>query len=98
MALYKKDPGATLDFAFNWNPTTSPWLATGETIASYTITPQTGITLETVAPHAHSQTAGKVTYWLSGGTNESTYEVSCLIVTSASRTDKRTMKISVRDR
>ena len=105
MSIYKKDPNATLDYFFDWKPltngfhgATSDWLASGETISSYTITAETGITLNTVAPHAHSQTGGKVTYWLSGGTSETTYTIACLIVTSASRTDERTMRISVKDR
>jgi hypothetical protein len=98
MSLYKKDPHATLDFAFDWNDTTSPWLATGETITTYTITAQEGITLETVAPHAQSQASGKVTFWLSGGTAETTYTIACKIVTSASRTDERTMRVTVKDR
>ena len=105
MSLYKKDPGSTLDFAFDWKPltngqvgATSDWLASGETIDDYTITAEAGITLETAAPHAQSESGGKVTYWLSGGTAETTYTVACKIETSADRTDKRTMRISVKDR
>jgi hypothetical protein len=105
MSIHIKDPDATLDFAFDWagltNGTegaTSDWLATGETISSYTITAQEGITLETVAPHAQSESGGKVTYWLSGGTAGNWYTVACKIVTSASRTDERTMQIQVKNR
>jgi hypothetical protein len=91
---YKKDPDATLDFAFNW----SDWLATGETISSYTITAQDGITLETAAPHEQSESNGKVTFWLSGGTANTWYTVACKIITNAGRTDERTMNILVLDR
>ena len=90
MALYIKDPNAVLDFAFNWNDSTSPWLATGETISSHTVTVETGITKD-----SDSEAAGKVTVWLSGGTAGNWYTVACRIVTSAGRTDERTMRIQV---
>jgi hypothetical protein len=105
MSLYVKDPGSTLDFAFDWkgltNGTTgatTDWLASGETISSYTLTVPTGITLETAAPHAQSESGGKITYWLSGGTANTWYTVVCKIVTSAARTDERTMQIQVKNR
>jgi hypothetical protein len=93
MALYIKDPNAVLDFAFDWNDSTSPWLATNETISSHTVTVETGITKD-----SDSEAAGKVTVWLSGGTAGTTYNVACRIVTSASRTDERTIKIRVLQR
>ena len=39
---YKKDPSAILDWAFDWMTRAEPWLATGESISSYTITADTG--------------------------------------------------------
>ena len=90
---FVKDPNAVLDWAFDWNDSTSPWLATGETISSYTVTVDTGITKD-----SDSQSSGKVTVWLSGGTEGTTYDVACKIVTSASRTDERTIKIRVTQR
>ena len=55
-----KDPSAVLDYVFDW----TEWLATGETIADYTITADTGITVD-----SSTKTTGKVTIvWLSGGT------------------------------
>ena len=89
MSLFKKDPNAVLDFAFDW----SSWLATGETISSRTITVPTGITKD-----SDSEASGVVTVWLSGGTANTWYDVACKIVTSASRTDERTMRIQVQDR
>ena len=87
------DDDANLDFAFDW----SEWLATGETITAYTVTVPTGITLGT-GTKVPSQSAGKVTYWVSGGTIGRTYKVSCSITTSASRIDERTMNIKVLER
>ncbi len=86
---FLKDPDATLDYAFDW----SSWLQSGETISSYSITVDSGITKE-----GDSQSNGVVTVWLSGGTAGQTYSVSCKITTSMSRTDERTMKIFVMER
>jgi len=86
---YTKDPDATLDFAFDW----SEWLATNETISTYTLTASTGITLETEGAFAQSESGGIVTVWLSGGTAGDWYTVACKITTNAGRTDERTMNI-----
>ena len=86
---FVKDPDAVLDFAFDW----SSWLATGETISSHTVTVETGITLD-----SDSEASGIVTAWLSSGTAGNVYDVACKIVTSASRTDERTIKIKVLQR
>ncbi len=84
-----KDPSAVLDYAFDW----TEWLASGETIATHTITADTGITVD-----SSTEDDGKVTVWLSGGTAGINYKVACLITTTAGRTDERTLWIRVVDR
>ena len=84
-----KDPSAVLDYAFDW----TGWLAAGETIVGHTITADTGITVG-----SSSESDGKVTVWLSGGTAGINYKVACLVETSAGRTDERTLWIRVVDR
>ena len=84
-----KDPSAVLDYVFDW----TEWLATVETITDYTITADTGITVD-----SSTEDAGKVTVWLSGGTAGINYKVACLITTAAGRTDERTIWIKVTDR
>ena len=84
-----KDPSAVLDYVFDW----TGWLATGETITDYTITADTGITVD-----SPTEDDGKVTVWLSGGTAGINYKVACLITTAAGRTDERTIWIKVTDR
>ena len=84
-----KDPSAVLEYVFDW----TEWLATGETIDNYTITADTGITVD-----SSTEDAGKVTVWLSGGTAGINYKVACLITTAAGRTDERTIWIKVTDR
>lgn len=97
---FTKDPEAVLDYTFDWKPlthgvagATSDWLATGETISSYTVTVPTGITKD-----SDSQASGVVTVWLSGGTAGTTYRVECKIVTNAGRTDERSTWIKVVER
>lgn len=89
MSIFKKDPDAVLDYAFDW----SSWLATGETISSHTVTVSSGLTKD-----SDSESSGIVTVWLSGGTAGTWYTVACEIVTSAARTDERTMRIQVQNR
>ena len=84
-----KDPSAVLDWMFDW----TDWLASGETIISHTITADTGITAD-----SSTESDGKVTVWLSGGTAGINYKVACKITTSAGRTDERTIWIKVTDR
>jgi len=95
-----KDPDATLDYKFDWKASTNgtgdtDWLQSGETISSFTIDEDTGITVDS---SAKSDTNTSVTVWLSGGTAGTTYAVRCEIVTSSSRTDERTMYILVEQR
>ncbi len=91
----KKDPDGVLDYTFDWNDTDDPWLAAGELITSRTITVASGITKD-----SDSETAGKVSVILSGGSDGTTYKVSCRITTDATipRTDERSIYIQVGER
>ncbi len=86
---FLKDPQAKLDWGFDW----SDWLASGETIVSYVITADTGITVEEDA-----ESGGVVTVWLLGGTAGQSYKCACKITTSAGRIDERTIRIRVDER
>jgi hypothetical protein len=88
MSASPKDPDAVVDYAFDW----SSWLASGETVSSYTVTVN-GVTLD-----SDSQTTTAVTAWLSGGTAGTLATVACKIVTSDSRTDERTINVKIRER
>jgi hypothetical protein len=89
--VFAKDPDAVLDYKFDW----SDWLASGETISTATITEESGITVDS---DSLTDTNTSVTVWLSGGTAGTMYDVACLITTSASRTDERTIKIRCLER
>ena len=102
-----KDPDAVLDYKWDWKAetngtgTSGDWLAAAETIAAashtITVTPVTASPL-TVDSSSQTDTNTSVTAWLSGGLAGTEYEVACLIVTSASRTDERTIKIKCEER
>lgn len=97
---FVKDPDSVLDYKFDFAASTNgtgagDWLASGETIQSITITADTGITVDS---SSITDTNTSATVWLSGGTAENKYGVSCKAVTSASRTVERTMEIKVEER
>jgi len=101
---FVKDPDAVLDFTFDFAPLTngregagSDWLdtANSEVISTHTITAETGITVDS---SSQTDTNTSVTVWLSGGTAGTTYTVACKIVTDASRTEERSIKIYVKER
>jgi hypothetical protein len=83
-----KDSNAVLDYTFDW----SPWLEVGETIASHVAT----VVGATKDSSANSTTA--VTVWVSAGTVDTTATVACKIVTSAARTDERTINLRITNR
>ena len=101
---FLKDPDAVLDYKFDWAASTNgtgstDWLAAGETITDHTIT----ITPVTTSPltkdsSAETDADTSVTVWLSGGLAGTEYSVACLIETSASREDERTMMIKCEER
>jgi len=84
-----KDPNAVLDYGFDW----SAWLATGEIISSSTWTIPAGITKD-----SDINTTTTTTAWLSGGTVGTTYTLVNRVVTSAGRTEDRSVDILVRER
>ncbi len=94
----RKDPDAKLDYPFDWRAKThgngsSDWLAPEETIVSYVITVDDGITLM-----KDSEDDGMVVVWLSGGEVGNWYKVACKITTSEGRVDERTLHIRVENR
>ena len=100
-----KDPHAVLDWKFDWKPLTngngnSDWLATAETIvtATFTITPSVAVTGLIKDSQSLTDTSTSASLWLSSGSDHVDYTVACKIVTSAGRTDERTITICVRNR
>lgn len=86
---HKKDPNAVLDWVWDWNE----WLDDGETISTSSFIVTVGITVNST-----SHTTKTATVWLSGGTAGQVYQVTNRIVTSAGRTDDRSITIRVTER
>jgi hypothetical protein len=87
-----KDPNEVLDYKFDWD---TSYLEDGETISSATVTVESGITKDSDSITDSDRT---VTVWLSGGTADNEYTVTCQIETSLSRTAERSMFIRVLER
>jgi hypothetical protein len=97
---FLKDPSAILDYVWDWKSLTNgtgtgDWLASAEAISSHTVTAPTGLTVDSSAL-VNTNTA--VRAWLSGGTAGESYAVVCRIVTTANRTDERTIYVQVVNR
>ena len=97
---FLKDPDAVLDYKFDWQALTngsgdSDWLASSETIDTYTIEADTGITVDS---DSKTDADTSITVWLSGGTVETSYDIRCEIVTTDNRTDERTITIRIWER
>ena len=81
-----KDPDAVKDWQWDW----SDWLGTGDSIASATGFPDTGITIDSL-----TAATGGVTVVLSGGTAGTSYDVAVQITTTNSLVDERTVTFEV---
>lgn len=78
-----KDPDAVLDYTIDW----TAWLS-GDTISSAVWAVPTGLVKD-----QQSETATAATVWLSGGTADAEYVVTCHIITAAGREEDRSFRI-----
>lgn len=86
---FLKDPQAVLDYEIDW----SAWLSAGDTITATAWVATTGITMD-----SNTFTSTAATVWLSGGTENVTYNLTCHITTAAGREDDRTIYVMVMNR
>lgn len=89
MASYLLDPNDVLDFAVDW----TDWLETGETITAKTVNATAGVTVD-----SHSEAAGVVTVWLSGGVLNARAIVTCHVTTSNARQADQSFGVLVAQR
>lgn len=88
LATFTKQPAEVLDFDFDF----VDWLADrADTIVSQVITADPGITVGTI-----SRLGGVVKVYLSGGTDGTTYKITCTITTAASTPRIKQAEISVK--
>lgn len=93
MSYYLKDPGASVDYAFDWNP----WLGGGGAIASseWSILPAEAGGLAKVSD---GFTTGRTTATMSGGLRGRIYRVSNKVTLADGRRDERTLAVRVEER
>jgi hypothetical protein len=94
---FLKDPDATLDYLVNFGRA----LPTGDTISTRTVTVAAGITKVSDAivagtdPNNVSVASGAVLVWLSGGTLNQEYPVTCHVTTTAGRIMDETFTVRI---
>jgi hypothetical protein len=86
-----KDPDAVLDYSINW----APWLGTDTISTSTWIVsgPDSAMVVD-----SDSESTTVTTVWLSGGTLGLSYTVTNRVVTTAGRTDDRSIGFSLRSK
>lgn len=88
---FTKDIDAVLDYMWDW----SDWLGFDSIEATNGIT---FTTTDELVVDAHSETGGKITAWISGGILNNPGIVTCKIVTTEGRTDKRSAIFEIKAR
>lgn len=91
-----KDPQAILDYGVDWN--INGWLGTDTILVTSPPTGSTWIVPAGLTVEAQDNTATITTVWLSGGTVGQRYTITNRILTTAGRTDERSLVIVVKDR
>ena len=88
-SVFTKDPDAKLDYSWDW----TRWLTDGDFVTGAEISAPAGITLGTTLFDDH-----RVTVWVSGGSADQSYPLTCKITTDMGRIDERTLTIRILDR
>lgn len=83
-----KDPAAKLDYQIDW----SLWLGESDTLQTVTWTLSSGIVEE-----SSTETTTTATIWISGGTLNNFYTVTCSIITVQGRHDERSFILRIKD-
>lgn len=82
-----KTPNEVKDYSIDWTDRLA-----GDTISTSAFTVPSGITLDSQTNDTTSSTA-----WISGGTDGTDYNVTCLVTTAGGRTYEWPIRIQVRD-
>lgn len=92
MSYFLKDPGAELDFAFDW----APWLGDAEIVASaWAVTPDLPGGVTATSP---GMTPRRTQALLSGGEPGRIYHVTNRVTLADGRRDERTLTVRVETR
>ena len=89
LGKFTKQPADVLDYDFDY----SDWLDDRvDTIATQTVTADTGVTVGTV-----SNASGVVKAFVSGGTDGVTYKVTCTMTSAGGRVKQAEIEIKVKE-
>lgn len=89
LGRFQKQPADVLDYDFDY----SDWLEDrADTISTFSITADAGIT---VGASAH--VSGVVKVFLSGGTDGSSYKITCTVVTTGARTKQAEIVVKIKE-
>jgi hypothetical protein len=89
-APFKHDPQAVLDYTWDW----TDWLAEGDSITSYALTPSAGVIV-----NSDSRNEALITAWMEVDTGATgRLGVVCHVVTAQGREDDRTLYLLVIER
>ena len=83
-----KDPSAILDYQIDW----SIWLGANDTLQTVTWEISSGLVKD-----SESNTSTTATIWLSGGTLNQFYTITCSIITAQGRYDQRSFVLRIKD-
>lgn len=86
--VYVKGPAESIDIKFDWR--TKKRLITGENISAAAFSATTGLT--TASPTFDNDSA---TVWISGGSIDNDYILTCTITTNQGRTESDSVQIKV---
>jgi hypothetical protein len=89
MTRFSKDPDSILDYMMDW----SRWLGEDEITSATWEASDAGITIDSQA-----NTTSTATVWVSGGTVDETYTLTCRIVTTEGRTEDRSFDILIKEK
>ena len=85
-----KDPSAELDYTMDWGQ----WMPPNDRIVNVTWT----ISPSGLTNSSNTFSTTQTTIWLTGGTDGTTYDVTCEITTLEGRIDDRTFRVEVVNR
>lgn len=92
--VFVKDPNEVKDYVFDWNGSTpGPGIPSGDSVSTYTLTAETGITIDSDSEYE----ADAIQLFVSGGTAGNDYTITCRVVTAQGRTLEASILVKVRD-
>lgn len=88
LGTFTKQPSDAMDYDIDY----TDWLTSGDNVQSAVVTPDTGITLDSMVINDP-----RIKIWLSGGTAGTTYKITCTMTSADGRVRQDEFKIRVKE-